>query len=174
MSEPTVVEDAMQVALGVSVYAVDLANSSVKDMAVNGSVTPKNYDWVASGPTIVTNIHLTAWDNASEVPNGFFTLAALTNGLDFEILDAGLSTIWDLTDGVPFKNHALLAMLGDDFVTTTQVGGGASNFQVGLDPAHTHLGPVAVQEGWRIRMTVNDDLSTLQGMYLRINGRLYE
>lgn len=95
-----VVGDRLKVTTDVSpvlpvnvIYACQrLLNSGSASMAVNGSVTPVNFDFIpASGETwYVETIGLFLQDNGTTSPTNFGSLATLTNGVDVLIRSNGV------------------------------------------------------------------------------------
>jgi hypothetical protein len=156
----------------ISAFLKDAANSDTHNMAVNGSVTPANYDYIAAQHILVTDINIAVWDNAAGDEDGFFTLAALSTGLTFEVMDATPAQIFDFTDGVNMTVHALFGAIGGTLVETTQAGGGGYDAEVDINPDHLWDGPLYLGPGERIRMTVRDDLSAITGMVAMIHADL--
>ena len=142
------------------------------DLNVNGSVTPVNYDFtVPTGKVfLLTRINAEMRDNTKDIPNGFFSIASLTNGMIFEILDTDGTTVLQGFNTVahPIKNHADMQGLAGVDVDTDSVAnvmGGGFRWTITKTGAAMRL-----TAGQMIRVIVQDNLEALQEFHILIQG----
>ncbi len=144
------------------------------DMNVNGSVTAVNFDFeVATGKIfILSRINAQFRDNTKDIPNGFFSLAALGNGLLIQILDTdGTTVLQDFdTTADPLKNHAdMIALAGVDVDTDSTANVSAGGFRFSIFKTGSFMKLTA---GQKVRVVVQDNLEAMQEFRFMVQGTL--
>ena len=150
-------------------YSQNLLNGTVSNMAVNGSVTPQNFNYTASS-TVKYVEYLTFYisDNANFDENEFGGRPSLTNGLLITYQSKGqVKTLINLQDNVDIFTTFRQDHFGDvdsGLLGTSRLYTGSIRLQqrITLDP---NLGDY-------FRATVRDNLSRL--VQLRIRIRVWE
>lgn len=94
--------------------------------------------------------------------------AALTNGIQFLVLDANGDTFRDLTDGEPVKSNAEYGKFCFD-VELDSFGSGADFIQIRWTFEKAGL-PIQLSPGWSFVARVNDDLTGLIDHYFNLQG----
>ena len=143
-----------------------------EEMAVNGSVTAVEFEFENTDPLLKAVIARTLWNivDASPTAIKFGGITALTNGLLVELVNPADVVVFDFLDGVPIKQNAQFGNLGGvDWNLTAGAGTGAvtvrwSLFKTGRE--------ILVPPGFKIRLTVQDDLSALDSMMVSVQGYL--
>lgn len=153
----------------------DTENSDSIEAAVDGT-TPVNFDYTAPAGRVaeIERLNLTLVDDAVEDIDGFFTLAALTNGLLLQVLDIDGSTVLQHfgTDEAAIKTHNDLGTLaGIDVLTLGDAVPAVRRFIVRwtLSKAGSSL---TLNSGMTFRMVVPDNLSALTQFRAMIQGVL--
>lgn len=138
-------------------------------MAVDGSVTPVNFDLVAANDIYIYRVCLSIVD-AIITPTKFGGIVALTNGLQVLVVDVDGSTILDFLDGRSIKKNAdwslllgvdapTIAAAGEDHLpgrwTIANAAGGDS---------------LKLTTGQRLRYRVRDDLSGVTEFTALVQG----
>ena len=101
----------------------------------------------------------------------FGGIAALTNGVKIEVLNASAAVVLDLLDGRTIKNNAEFNYLAS---TTLQITGGADavfadmNIGRGFSTIHHFHLPA----GYKIRWTVQDNLTGIEEFRVLVYGHL--
>lgn len=138
-------------------YLATVPGASI-EMAVNGSVTPIQFDLVPGSAEIwrVARLVLQIVAPTAASPELFGSLAALTNGLLIEVRNAG-GVLIDLTAGAPIKANLDLALGWSTSIADTIVGA-----------EWLFASPLRIEGGLGefLRLTVQDNLSTLTRMRL--------
>lgn len=151
-----------------------LKNGGSSNQAVNGSVTPVNFDYVvAAGDDVYVNriiVHLednTGIDSGSY--GGISPVAALTNGITLNIVraDAAMADI-DLLDGEPVQTNADWAKFCYD-VSVSNFGSGNEALTIRWTFAGAGK-PIHLFPGDTFRMTIRDDLTSLVAHSANIQG----
>lgn len=151
-----------------------------RDMNVNGSVTAVNFKYVfkerggeAASYIRVQRLNMLAEDTAqAEVVTGFFSLAALSAGLLFQVLNSRGKVMQHFaTDVEPLKSTAdISALAGFDIGGVSQsVAGGASAYHVRWTLAKAGQ-PLLLYPGEAFSATVQDDLSALTKFRIMVQG----
>jgi hypothetical protein len=128
------------------------------DLAVDGSVTPVEYVLAPGGSEVlrIYRLRLVLQTATAAELTDFGDLAALTNGLTMEVVDADDAVVVDLLGGEPLKSNL-------DIVAA------CSSFEILAATSHAILAtfdlpvPVRLDGGTdeRLILTVNDDLTGL-------------
>jgi hypothetical protein len=140
-------------------------------MAVNGSVTAVEFEWVNDKSTIchVNRLILhyvdTGTFDAAKYGNG----VTLTNGIKLELIaDDGATVVLDLLDGFPIKTNSEWAAVAYDW-KSIDIGTGDDaatvRFTFGNSGDALYVAP-----GEAVRMTVQDDLTGLTSHTAKIQG----
>lgn len=147
-----------------------LRNGASRDMNVDGSVTPVNFDWVASADTKVERINFFIED-ANIQPSKFGGLTALSTGCLIKALDTdGTTVIKDFYDGETIKTHQEFNPLaGIDTGTTAAAGDDVAPTRWTISKAGASL---LLLKDQRIRFTVQDALGGLTKFYAMLHGTL--
>lgn len=148
-----------------------LTNGGSAEMGVNGSVTPVVFTYTATTECSLERLNLAMVDAANEDVDGFFTLAALTNGLLIETYDSSDTLLQDFgTTAVPIKRHADLANLAGTDTAGSSSTPAATRFGVRWTFAKAGAA-INLRTGDYFQVTVRDDLSTI-GLRMMIQGVL--
>ena len=155
---------------------VDKSNGDSLEMGINGSVTPVNFDYVV--PTTgyshlrAVRLNMMVHDDVKLIPNGFFSLVELTNGMLIQILEIDGTTIREnfSTDVHPLTNHVDIGLLaGVDVDTDSSQNLMGATIRWTIDKVGTD---VPLHPGETLRVVIQDDLSTLQAFHSQIQGVL--
>ncbi|HUU95519.1 MAG TPA: hypothetical protein VM487_07250 [Phycisphaerae bacterium] len=143
------------------------------EMGVNGG-TPIVFGWTnplaAGRPAYLHRCLMSVVDNAPEDRDGFFTIAALTNGLLIELTDANGDVVqnWE-TDAAPIKRHVQFASLaGPDIVP--DAGAGVSAYGMRWTFSKGTGRPLLVEPGGTFRISVRDNCSAILEWRTSIQG----
>lgn len=143
------------------------------DMNVDGSSTPVNFDFtVPTGKVFLfTRFNAQFDDDKKDVPNGFFSIAALSNGLLMQIRDTNGTVLQDFdTTAAPIKNHAdMIALAGVDVDSdgTANLSSGGFRFTITKTGAAMKL-----TAGQVVRVVVRDSLTGLDELRFMVQGIL--
>lgn len=150
------------------IYAY-LENAGSPDMNVNGAVTPVVFKYTATAECDLHRINIAVLDNAAaEDPNGFFVIAALTNGLLIECYDSGDTLLQDFgTTDTPIKQHAELAALAASDIVAEDTTDTRMAVRWTFDKAGDalHLRP-----GDYFQISVRDNLTTIELLRMMLQG----
>jgi hypothetical protein len=143
--------------------------TGTKNANVNGAITPVVFKIQAGENEILELnrmiVHIA--DNGSILPHTYGALAALSNGLDVGIYDAGDVLIQE--NEVPLKANGQWGRVCYD-VSFNDRGAGFDGFcQVRWTFSKTGQ-PMRLTEGQSFRITVNDDLTGLLEHYFHVQG----
>lgn len=147
-----------------------LTNGVTTNMAVNGSVTPVNFDFAPTTAGERFTIRETSFilgtnGNVNDLTTKFADLAALTNGLDVDFL---FNTVGFTRVGYVKTNYDLFRI----FVSQANVKNiGNTTLLTGTI---VHDPQVIFQPNDRFRVTVRDDLTGLVAMSLVVAGKMYK
>ena len=141
------------------------------DMNINGAVTPVNFDFtVPTGKVFLfTRFNAQFDDTNKDVPNGFFSIAALGNGLLMQVRDIDGTVLQDFdTADAPIKNHAdMIALAGVDVDTDGVANLSSGGFRFTLTKTGAAMRLTA---GQVIRVVVRDDLTGLTELRFMVQG----
>lgn len=156
-------------------FLKDISNSDSIEMNVNGSITPKFFDYILvdSNPKIkgtwIARINFLTVNNGMTADN-FFGLTALTSGITINVLDLSLNSVLDFTDDAPIKKAVDFAVLTGGDQVLFNITGGADDSS-GIRWSLNKVGhPFFLKKGYRIRLTINDDLSALTQFRAKLQG----
>lgn len=146
-----------------------LANAGVTNMAVNGSLTPQNFDFAPTASNerfqiFESSFFLSTAGNVNEITTKFADFAPLTNGLSLEFLFSGQT--YSLT-GLIKTNFDLYRVFVDE---TTTLGAGNRTLMLG---SQWHDPPIIFQPNDRFRVTVRDNLTGLISMGITLAGKMF-
>lgn len=133
--------------------------------------TTANYDYTL-GPTEYFEIERVLFrggDDSKGLPNSFFGISALSNGLLLQILDDSPAIVEHFTtDDVPIKEHFDLSNLAGVDVGTDSI----SNLSgIGSRWTISKSGKrVLMKPGWTLRVVVQDDISALRLLRVSVQG----
>lgn len=143
-----------------------LADGATKSLAVDGT-TPVEYSYKATVPTLLNRALIYYKDGGTWTEVKFGSLAALTNGLKFEVHRNG-TVILDLFDGVLVKNNGDMSRVCYDNEIRS-VGSGEA-----YQPARYTFGkagqPLLLRRNDSVVMTVQDDIQLITEMYVMVQG----
>jgi|SRR6478609_1319182 len=150
-------------------FRANLLNGAVSNMAVNGSVTPQNFDFAPTTATerfqiFESSFILSTAGNVNELITKFADFAPLTNGLDLSFLFSGQT--YSLT-GLIKNNFDLYRVFVDE---TVQIGNGNRTVMIGRQ---WHDPPIIFQPNDRFRVTVRDNLTGLTAMGITLAGKMF-
>ena len=149
-----------------------LRSAGSNDMNVNGSITPVVFEYVipVGKDAWIERINMSA-HNANITPDTFLGLAALANGLEIKAYDDQDNLLLDFCDGEPITDVTDLANLAGIDVLIDSQGAAQDGFAVRwtLSKAGESL---FMRSGSKIRVTVNDDLSTVPHFKMMLQGIL--
>lgn len=139
-------------------FSTKCLNGSSESMAVNGSVTPVNFDAAPTSSQIwnVTAIYFLVSNNATATPTNFAGLAALTNGVRCQaIINSNAYDLFNVKNNQDIiavmpviQSYSFAQLLGSIFAIA---GGFLPSVPIVLNAANSD----------RIRFTVRDNLSSL-------------
>lgn len=147
-----------------------LRNAGSKNMAVNGSVTPVHFDYVATEDVQIDYLTVTIAETTGNFRVDYYTTSgALTNGLEVKVLDESLAEWNDLVDGDRIKTFGDWVSIGANATEVTPGAGPAAEaFQWLLNVGDA--GGLLLPVGYRLRCTVNDDMTALLTHEIHIIG----
>lgn len=149
-----------------------LRNSGFPEMNVNGLTAPKIFEYIVPAGKNVWLHRLNAeGHNASITRDNFLGIAALANGLDFQIVDDQDNLLIDFNDGEKIKiTTEFSALCGVDTQIDTR-GGGEDGIAIRwtFDRAGE---PIFMKEGYKFRVIVNDDLSGISQLRMMLQGTI--
>ncbi len=141
------------------------------EMAVDGSATPVEFEWENEEPIRHAVCSRLLWDilDGSPTTTKFGgIIGGLTNGVLIDLRDATGAVVLDFTDGDPIKqNHQFARMVGTDWALTIGAGVDVVNVRWSLFKTGKEL---LVPPGFKLRVTVRDDLLTLDSMSVSMQG----
>lgn len=139
------------------------------NMNVNGSVTPVIFEYIVPAPFFFAlSQHNLVITGANITADKFGPLASLTNGILWQILKADNSVAYSFGSGAPIKaNYEFSHVAG----STIQNTGGQDQLTILWEG--TRLGILGVLEtGWKIRVTVRDNLTAIPAFQATVHGGL--
>ncbi len=141
------------------------------EMAVDGSITPVEFEWENEEPIRHAVVSRLLWDILDGSPTTIKfggIIGGLANGVLIDLRDAAGTLVMDFTDGDPIKqNHQFARMVGTDWALTIGAGVDAVNVRWSLFKTGKQL---LVPPGFKLRVTVRDDLTTLDSMSVSLQG----
>ncbi len=141
------------------------------EMAVDGSVTPVAFEWENQEPVKHAVVSRLLWDilDGSPTTSKFGgIIGGLTNGVLVELRDAADAVVVDFLDGDPIKqNHQFARMVGTDWALVIGAGVDSVNVRWSLFKTGKQL---LVPPGFKLRVTVRDDLMALDSMSVSLQG----
>ncbi len=141
------------------------------EMAVDGSITPVEFEWKNEEPIKNAVCARLLWDilDGSPTTTKFGgIIGGLTNGVLMQLVDAADAVVLDFTDGDPIKqNHQFARMVGTDWALTIGAGVDAVNVRWSLFKTGKEL---LVPPGFKLRVTIRDDLTTVDSMSVSMQG----
>ena len=155
------------------IFAFIRNGSDSPEMDVDGG-TPVAFSWtneVAAGRiAYLTRTLITALGGATEDHDGFFSLAALTNGLLIDIRDENGTVVQAFeTDSLPIKRHVEFGNLAGVDIDTDS-GAGVSRYNIRWTFSKATGRPLLLRPGWSFRVTVRDALQTLTMFRISVQG----
>lgn len=134
-------------------------------MNVNGAVTPQTFDYVvpAGKRAVIQQVNLVLRCGSDPVADGFGNLAALTNGVQLQLLETSLAPLLDPMDGIPARRN-------EDWA---QLGGSQTILDVTADMVVVEWFlpvPISLDAAQRLRVTVRDDLTGLEDFRCKVMG----
>ena len=147
-----------------------LDNSSSIDMNIDGSVTPVPFDYVATTDVLIARSNIYIID-ANPTPVQFGGIAALTNGLLIQVLDASLNALKTFSAQEPIVSNAdFVGLAGTD--VSFAIGAGTDSVAVRWTMNRMTGGPgMILRAGHRFRVLVRDDLTGITTFHWTIQGR---
>lgn len=158
------------VAIGEVVTARLATAGGAVDANVNGSVVGVAFEYeVAAGKVLLLDeLELVVRDTGAFTGASFGAGSALTNGLRVEVIDTdGVTVRASLLAGASAKINADLAEVPGAVIAMPWI----DTLQAWL-PVRAEGWPIRLTAGQRVRMTVADDLSGLDGLRATLRGRL--
>ena len=150
-----------------------LKDSGDPEMNVDGTVA-KIYEYVvpADKALVIARLNILMVDATIE-PDKFGGLAALTNGLTIEALSPSDAVLKDYCNGVPIKaTSEFIALAGEGFQVDKQ---GAALDQLAVRWTLAKAGnEVLMTEGYKFRVTVQDNLSTITKFRMMLQGQILD
>lgn len=149
-----------------------LKDSGSSDMAVDGSSTPVEFEFLIPANTWVDlaqfNIVLT---DVAVTNDKFGAITALTNGVTIEIIDVDTTTVlFDFTATRPIRTNTDFALYAG--VSAKLAGGGLVDAVLVEWPLQSTGAVLRVLGGQLIRATVNDNLTGLNTFGILVQGLL--
>ncbi len=148
-----------------------LRNAGSVEMAVDGDDPVIKFDFVSVGESNIGHINFEILDGTMRNERFAGLAAALTNGILMEVFDTdGTTVLLDFLDGVPIKSNAnWTSLTGRDEIQQESAGDD-------LLPIHFDLIDTGellnLQDGQIIRVTIQDDLSTLTQFRALVQGHI--
>lgn len=141
----------------------------VADLAVNGSVTAVEYSFSPPVMAHINRVNLGMSDDSKAMPNGFFTIGTLANGLTIQLRDTNGKVLQHFgTDVVPITTHARFGPLaGVD--TGTDDTAGTANGAVRWTIAEAGKA-LMMKPSETLVITVQDDLSAITELFVMVQG----
>ncbi len=146
-----------------------LKNAGSAAMNVNGSVTPVVFEYVVSSSFYfgLAEINLVISD-AAITPVKFGGITALSNGITWQVVDASNTLLYDFCPGGNIKQNAEFGNIGG---TTIVLTGGADQISVTWRTSTAGISAI-LQAGWKVRVTVRDNLTGLDYFQASVTGVL--
>lgn len=148
-------------------FNTDPAPADLTAMNVDGSVVPKFFDIIAEDDLYI-NAGTLLVINPNQGPLTFGGLAPLTNGCLIQVLDQNLDLALDLVDTINIKKNADWAFITGTDHKPVQ---GNSNEEFTANLILSAAGFLYLPEGYRFRIVVRDDLTTITEMRIVIKGQ---
>lgn len=145
-------------------------NGSATNMNVNGSVTPQNFSIIptASETYFLQKIRLVMLDAGDHLPTTFAAIAALTNGLMFEVKSNGVtSTYFNIQSNADLAAFFEVSSDATDLLTGGVLNGNLS-FGFSINVVHPIM--LSGDMGDFARFVVRDNLTALTGMRSSYTG----
>jgi len=139
------------------------------EMGVDGG-TPVPFLYTATQPTILTRCNFSMYDDALEDVDGFFTIAATTNGLKIEVKNSA-GTVLQNFGAIAVKRHADLNNLAGTDTSGAQATPATARMAVRwtFERAGAAL---KLDTGDQFIITVQDDISALAQFRTMVQGYL--
>jgi hypothetical protein len=146
-----------------------LKNAGSPEMNVNGSVTPVVFEYVVASDKYfgIAEINIVISDGAI-TPTKFGGITALSNGILWQVVDASNTLVFDFCPGGSIKQNAEFANVGGSVIILT---GGADQISITWHAATSGISAI-IQNGWKLRITVRDDLTGLAYFRAAVTGVL--
>lgn len=131
---------------------------------------PANFDFVSSGAyTDIVTVNFRAFTASQGVPDTFFGIDELANGLLIQVLDDQDQIRANFgTDDFPIKTHHDLNVLaGVDVDRVTATAKSALSVEWNLLNSGR---AIKLEPGWIFRIVVQDDLSTIPELRVMVQG----
>ena len=139
-----------------------------RDANVNGLGTPVLFEYTATEDHVdVARMIVAITDTGTFDATLYGNRVVLVNGILVEVIRDG-AVILDLLDGHPIHSNTDWAAMCHDF-TYHDIGTGDNRATVRWTFAHSGY-PLSLMEGDILRVTIQDDLTTLTGHYFQIQG----
>jgi hypothetical protein len=144
------------------------------DMAVDGSITPVFYKYTVPAGYIahMQRIIISVVSSSKSTSGGFGDQPALTNGLTFYVLDELGDILVDRATQLPIKKTTDLQAYCHDLIL--------SAFGIGEEQITSRYtfardgSDIRLDEGQSYAWRVNDDLTSIANMYIRVGVGLYK
>ena len=139
-------------------------------MSVNGAITPVVFEYVVpEGKDVWIERMNIMGHNNQIIPDDFFGITKLANGLLIQALDDQDNLLIDFNDGVPIQETIQWSLLaGTDTRINNQ---GANEDAAVIRWTLSKAGePLFMRAGYKFRVTVQDDLTTIPHLSMMIQG----
>ena len=139
-----------------------------RDASVNGLGTPVLFEYLCTEDHVdVTRMIVTITDSGTFDALLYGNRVVLVNGIKVEIIRDGEVHL-DLLDAEPILSNTDWAAMCHDF-TYHDIGTGDNRATIRWTFAHSGF-PLVLLDGDILRVTIQDDLTTLTGHYFQIQG----
>lgn len=148
-----------------------LRNAGSKNANVNGSVTPVTFEYEAPHDGVsLTRLIIYIQDDVGFFAQTYGGIAQLANGILLQQVDSENNVIVDFLDGDPIQtNHGWAQRCYDYRYDAAQIFGDKSA-SIRWTWAATG-GPIVLKTGDKIRVTIQDNLTTLSEHTFTVQGR---
>lgn len=145
-------------------------NGASADMNVDGSVTPVHFDYVAVNDRYVDRCNFVIIDGGI-TPIKFGGISGgLTNGVLVRVVDSDDATVLDFLEGETIKKNADWDFLaGTDNIIENAAGDDHMCIRWTLSKGMRGK-PMYLPIGWKLRFTVQDDLTPITQFRIMVQG----
>lgn len=153
-----------------------LKNTGSPEMNVDGSITPQIFEYIIPAGKDAWLHRLNMYALATSIdPDNFYGVPALTNGLDFKVVDEEDNLIIDFTNGVPIKRTIDFAAFAGSDAGNTIDRLGATNDGATVRWTFSRAGqPMFLRAGSKFQAVVNDNLAAIDTLRMMMQGFLVD
>ena len=138
-----------------------------RDASVNGAITPVVFEWESTEDhAYISRIIVSIVDSGTFDATLYGNRIELPNGILVEVIENGV--VYDLTEGEPITSNSEWAAMCYDF-NYIDIGTGDNVAVIRWTFARAGH-PLELNEGDKLRVTIQDDLTGLTAHYFQLQG----